>query len=109
MMDRPSPSTARTGWMLAAICGIGLGLRVYALNYGLPDIQHPDEIWILNRALAFAKGDFNPRNFLYPTLYFYALFAWEGLYFVVGRLLGWYASVAAFERSFFVDPSHVVL
>jgi hypothetical protein len=94
---------------LTLVCALALGLRVYGLSFGLPDLHHPDEIWILNRALAFAKGDLDPRNFLYPTLYFYALFAWEGLFFVVGRLAGMYESVAAFEREFFVDPSHLVL
>ena len=31
----------------------------------------------MSRALGFAGGDPNPHNFLYPTLYFYGLFAWE--------------------------------
>jgi hypothetical protein len=94
---------------LAAICGLGLAVRLYGLAYSLPDVQHPDEIPILNRALALANNHFNPGNFLYPSLYFYALFAWEGLFFVVGRLTGLYGSLAAFERSYFVDPSNIVL
>jgi hypothetical protein len=94
---------------LGVICVLGLTLRVWGLGWGLPDLHHPDEIWILNRALALANNHFNPRNFLYPTLYFYALFAWEGVYFVVGRLAGWYGSLAGFERSFFVDPSRLVM
>ena len=98
-----------TKWSLGAVCVLGLALRVWGLSWGLPDLHHPDEPWILNRALAFAKGDLNPHNFLYPTLYFYVLFAWEGMFFVVGRLAGWYGSVAAFDRAFFVDPSSVVL
>src|SRR4029450_6284771 len=64
---------------------------------------------ILDRALTFAKGDPNPHNFLYPTLYLYALFAWEGLYFVVGRGLGWFDSVAAFQNAYFVDGSGHIL
>ena len=58
------------------------------LTYGLPAIYNPDETPILNRALTFAKGDPNPHNFVYPTLYFYALFVWEGLFFVAGWLVG---------------------
>ena len=54
-------------------CG-SIGLR-----YGLPAVYNPDEVAIMSRALAFAKGDLNPHNFLYPSFYFYALFAWEGL------------------------------
>jgi hypothetical protein len=94
---------------LAAILGVAVGLRLFGVAWGLPDFHHPDESYILNRALAFAKGDLNPRNFLYPTLYLYALFAWEGAFFVVGRLAGLYASVASFEREFFVDPTRLVI
>jgi hypothetical protein len=94
---------------LAAILALAAGLRLFAIGWGLPDFHHPDEQSILNRALAFAKGDLNPRNFLYPTLYFYALFAWEGAFFVLGRLAGVYDSVAAFEREFFVDPTRLVV
>jgi len=102
-------SSRAAGWALVAVCALALMLRVFALNYGLPDVHNPDELPILNRALAFAKGDLDPKNFLYPTLYFYLLFLWEGAFFVAGRLVGLYGSVAAFEREFFVDPSHVVL
>ena len=64
---------------LTLICLVALGLRLVGLRYGLPAVYNPDEVAIMSRALAFAKGDLNPHNFLYPTFYFYALFAWEGL------------------------------
>jgi hypothetical protein len=95
---------ARVG-ILLVICTGGLALRSIGLSYGLPDVHNPDEIAIMNRALAFATGDLNPDNFVYPTFYFYALFVWEGLFFVVGWLAGVFSSAAEFERSFFVDPS----
>ena len=63
----------------------------------------------MSRALGFGKGDLNPHNFLYPTLYFYVLFACEGLYFIGGRLLGAIPSRAAFQQSFFVDPTGIYL
>src|SRR5690348_3355375 len=94
--------------LAAALC-LGAALRFWALSYGLPAIFNPDEIPILSRALALAKGDLNPHNFLYPTLYFYELFAWESMYFVVGRAIGLYRSVADFQNAFFVDPSRLVL
>ena len=84
-----------------------LTLRLVAIDYGLPAIYNPDEIAIMSRALAFAKGDLNPHNFLYPTFFFYALFAWLGLYFVVARLAGWVASLNAFQQQFFLDPSRI--
>ena len=95
--------------VLAAICALALGLRLLALAYGLPATYNPDETPIMNRALAFAKGDLNPHNFLYPSLYFYALFAWEVLFFIAGRLAGLYHSVDDFQREFFTDPSRLFL
>ncbi|HTL44065.1 MAG TPA: glycosyltransferase family 39 protein [Vicinamibacterales bacterium] len=95
--------------VLVTIVALAAALRLWAVSYGLPAIFNPDEIPILSRALAFAKGDLNPHNFLYPTLYFYALFVWETLYFVVGRVAGLYHSVADFQNAFFVDPSRLVL
>jgi hypothetical protein len=61
----------------------------------------------MSRALAFAKGDLNPHNFLYPTLYFYVLFAWEGLTAVLAVAVGAVQSFAAFQREFFLDPTRV--
>jgi len=95
--------------LLLAICAVALGLRLLALAYGLPAIYNPDETPILNRALAFAKGDLNPHNFLYPSLYFYALFGWEVLFFILGRMMGLYRSVDDFQREFFTDPSRLFL
>jgi hypothetical protein len=92
-------------WILAALVLAGLTLRLWSFGFGLPGVYNVDETPILNRALAFAKGDPNPHNFLYPTLHFYLLFAWQGLYFAFGWLAGWFESAAAFEQRYFVDPS----
>jgi hypothetical protein len=94
---------------LVVILAIGLALRVFGISYGLPAIYNPDEAAIMNRALAFATGDLNPHNFVYPTLYFYALFVWEALFFAAGRAAGLFESLAAFQREFFVDPSRLFL
>jgi hypothetical protein len=104
-----SSGSRRSTAVLLAICLLAAGLRLLALGYGLPATYNPDETPILNRALAFAKGDLNPHNFLYPSLYFYVLFVWETLFFAVGRAVGWFASLDAFQREFFTDPSRLVL
>src|SRR5262249_57091519 len=108
-MSAERPSSRAAAWWLAAIVLVAIGLRFYALGYGLPDVHNPDEIPILNRRLAFAKGSLNPHNFLYPTLYFYALFAWETLFFLTGRIFGVFRSLSDFQREFFLDPSRLVL
>lgn len=95
--------------LLAAILAAALWLRVRGLGFGLPAVYNMDEAAIMARALAFAKGDLNPHNFLYPTFYFYALFAWLGAYFVAGHALGSIASLDAFQTSFFVDPTGIYL
>src|SRR5450830_1062688 len=93
------------GWLL--IGAVALALRLIGLRYGLPSVYNPDEVAIMSRALAFAKGDLNPHNFLYPSFYFYALFAWEGLTALLAVATREVASVGAFQREFFLDPTRV--
>lgn len=104
---------ARSDWrervMLVAVLAVGVWLRLRGLAFGLPAVYNPDEIAILSRALAFGTGDLNPHNFLYPTFYFYVLFAWVGAYFVAGRFTGQIQSLQAFQTDFFLNPSHIYL
>jgi hypothetical protein len=82
-------------------------LRVWHVDFGLPAIYNPDEISIMNRAVALGQNHLNPQNFLYPSLYFYLLFVWEGLWYVTGRLFGVFGSLADFERAFFAEPTSI--
>ena len=91
-------------WLVFAVA---LGLRLYGLRYGLPAVYNPDEVAIMSRALAFGKWDFNPHNFLYPSFYFYALFAWEGLTALLAVATRSVESFGAFQREFFLDPTRV--
>jgi 4-amino-4-deoxy-L-arabinose transferase-like glycosyltransferase len=90
-----------------AVFMLALGLRLYGLRYGLPAVYNPDEVAIMSRTLAFAKWDFNPHNFLYPSFYFYALFVWEGLTAVLAVATRSVESFGAFQREFFLDPTRV--
>jgi len=94
---------------LALVLVFALWLRVRGLGFGLPAVYNMDESAIMARALAFAKGDLNPHNFLYPTFYFYVLFGWIGGYFVAGRAAGVIPSLEAFQASFFADPTGIYL
>jgi hypothetical protein len=99
------------GWrlVLVAVLIFAAWLRLSGLSFGLPAVYNPDEVAIMSRALAFATGDLNPHNFLYPTLYFYVLFAWIGASFVVSWIVGATPSLSAFQTQFFVDPTAVYL
>jgi hypothetical protein len=93
--------------LLAAILALAEWLRASGLSFGLPAVYNPDEVAIMSRALGFAKGDLNPHNFLYPTFYFYVLFAWVGGWFALSWMTGAVSSLGAFQTQFFLDPSGV--
>jgi hypothetical protein len=107
MSSNPSPNSVAR--VMVAVIALAAVLRSVGLAYGLPAVYNPDEVAIMNRALSLSQSGLNPHNFLYPTFYFYALFAWEGLWFAIGRLAGIYDSLAAFEASFFLDPTAIYL
>lgn len=92
---------------LAVISALGFALRVFGLQYGLPAVYNPDEVAIMARALSFARGTLNPHNFLYPTFYFYVLFAWVGAYLGWVWLSGRVASVAALQQLYFANPTGI--
>jgi hypothetical protein len=95
--------------LLMAILAVAEWLRATGVSFGLPAVYNQDEVAIVSRALAFAKGDLNPHNFLYPTFYFYVLFAWIGAWFAAAWVTGVVPSLAAFQTQFFVDPTLVYL
>jgi len=98
---------SRAGLTLAAVCLLAFSLRVVGLQYGLPAVYNPDEVAIMARALGFARGTLNPHNFLYPTFYFYVLFAWVGAYLAWVWLSGRVASIGALQQLYFTDPTGI--
>ncbi len=102
-----SNAGSRTSIVVAAVCLLALGLRLVGLQYGLPAVYNPDEVSITARALSFARGSLNPHNFLYPTFYFYVLFAWIGVYLAFVWLTGRVSSLQALQQLYFTDPSGI--
>jgi Dolichyl-phosphate-mannose-protein mannosyltransferase len=92
---------------LVFVLGTALTLRVLGIQYGLPAVYNPDEVAIVARALSFANGTLNPHNFLYPTFFFYALFAWIGAYLAIVWLTGGVDSLAALPRLYFTAPTAI--
>jgi 4-amino-4-deoxy-L-arabinose transferase-like glycosyltransferase len=66
---------------LPLLLAIGLALRAWSASYGLPDLYHPDEPRIVERAVRFHQGDLNPRFFNWPSLYMYVVAGAYGLVF----------------------------
>lgn len=90
---------------LLIILFLGLLLRVWGVNFGLPFQFHQDEPMMVNHAMAFGTGDLNPHYFIIPPLTSYLLFIFYGLYYMVLSVLGAIQGAEAFAVSFFSDPT----
>ena len=95
----------KTNFLILIIMAIGLILRVWGVNFGLPYQFHQDEPIIVNHALAYGTGDLNPHFFVIPPLTSYILFALYIFYFLVANLCGICNGTEAFALSFFRDPT----
>jgi 4-amino-4-deoxy-L-arabinose transferase-like glycosyltransferase len=93
---------------LLAILVLAAALRLYGIGHGLPFVYNPDEANIMARALSVARS-LDPEYYLYPSFFFYFLFAVEGGLFLSGRIVGRYPSLSAFEARFFQDPTDFYL
>jgi 4-amino-4-deoxy-L-arabinose transferase-like glycosyltransferase len=84
----PGPS-ARTAWLLLApILALGIGLRAWNLDFGLPDVQHADEPNLVEAALKVAdprRASLDPGFYAYPSLSMYVLAA---VFYAGGVLAG---------------------
>ena len=84
---------------------LGAFLRIWGINFGLPFIYHADEPIVVNHAMAYGVGDFNPHFFAIPPLASYYLFFLYGVYFFVGKALHLFTTADSFALSFLRDPS----
>jgi 4-amino-4-deoxy-L-arabinose transferase-like glycosyltransferase len=91
--SRLAPQTSRGGWgrwlPVAAACAVGLGLRLWGIDFGLPHLYHADEWRLVMPALSMLHtGDLNPHEFLYGSLLRYLLAAVYLVYATYGRWTG---------------------
>ena len=89
--------------ILLAMLG-GLALRVAGINFCLPmEHCHPDEHWLVKPALKMLRtADFNPHNFVYPTLYIYVLLGVYGLTFLGGTSAGLWSNIRGIKTAPFL-------
>ncbi|MBN2381415.1 glycosyltransferase family 39 protein [bacterium] len=90
---------------LSGILLLGAFLRFYGLLWDLPFIYYTDEAVLVNRALAFGLGDFNPHFFYYPAFYMYLLFFAYGFIYIGGYATGIFASTNDMIDLYFNDPT----
>jgi hypothetical protein len=92
-------------WALIGILAIGFFARGVGAPFGLPHLYHADEPIVVNHALAYGSGDFNPHFFKIPPLVSYLLFIAYGIFYVAGHAAGKFSSPHDFEIFFYSDPS----
>lgn len=88
---------------------LGLLVRLSGIWFGLPDLCHADEPIVVNHAVAYGTGDFNPHFFKVPPLVSYMLFICYGIYYVIGRAIGFFSGLEDFQNLFLSDPSSFYL
>ncbi len=94
---------------LFIVLSAALVLRLLSIQFGLPFLYHADEPVIVNHAVAYGSGDFNPHFFRVPPLTSYLLFSCYGLFFIIGKAVGWFSNVTDFEYLFYRDASSFYL
>lgn len=85
------------------ICGFTV--RLIGIDYGLPFAYHDDEPILVNYALAYGTGDFNPHVFKVPPFLSYLLFFLYGLYFLAGYAVKFFGGVNDFAYLYLNDPT----
>jgi len=103
-MSKSIAQSKSTIW-LSVILLLGFVLRVWGIGFGLPLLNHADEPIVVNHALAYGLGDFNPHFFKLPPLTSYLLFFVYGFYFMFGFFFGIFPNTEAFLQSFLTDPT----
>jgi Dolichyl-phosphate-mannose-protein mannosyltransferase len=94
----PAPS-GHPGWTyaLAAVLVVGLGLRLWGLQHGLPFIYNLDEgAHFVPKAISYFKGSFDPNYFINPPAFSYVL------HFVFDV---WFGGRDGASHAYAVDPT----
>ncbi|MGD2279309.1 MAG: glycosyltransferase family 39 protein, partial [Candidatus Omnitrophota bacterium] len=91
--------------ILVLILGTGFVVRAVGIDYGLPFAYHDDEPIIVNYALAYGAGDFNPHVFKMAPFLSYFLFFLYGVFFTVGYIARYFRGLSDFAYLYLNDPT----
>lgn len=100
---------ARSTWLVIIVIAIVAALvRFVGIWHEYPFSFYGDEQQMVKQALAYGGGNFNPyetgMNASKPAFYTYLLFVEYGIYFVIGKLAGWWQDAAGYVTSFLHRP-----
>lgn len=100
----------KKAYLLAGVVLLGLVLRLYGLNYGLPYVVGPDEKRQVLDALSMgARHSLVPIEHTYPALHKYVLLFCFGIYYFVGVIFKDFLGVSDFVFKFLINPGNIFL
>lgn len=96
---------------LAAAMLVGLLLRLYAINFGLPGLYDPDELMFeLGAIRMLSHGTLNPGWFGHPaTTTMYGLAIVNMATFGIGHMMGWFPTLKSFGVAVYTNPAWMIL
>jgi 4-amino-4-deoxy-L-arabinose transferase-like glycosyltransferase len=107
---RPDVPRATYRRALAGVLLAAAAVRLWSIDFGLPLLHaRPDERALLATAVQFAGGDLNPGSFHAPSLSAYLLSGCYGAWYMVGRSLGSFRSLADFTALYELEPGGFLL
>jgi len=97
--------------LLVAVLFLGAVVRFWGIDFGLPHpLTRPDEQHYISMAMHLLNGSQSSEYFYeYPSLFFYILAAGLVVYYLMGRLLGWYGGVDDLVYQYATDPASFYL
>jgi len=110
----PVVKAIRANKILFAIIFAGALLRLWAINWGLPDLYEEAAPLVKSWKMWNWGGaglEFNPHFFNYPALTFYLNFLVQALQFLLGFALGMYRSISTYgaEMTSIVIPARLLV
>jgi 4-amino-4-deoxy-L-arabinose transferase-like glycosyltransferase len=97
------------GYLLPLIVLIAFALRLWGITFGLPNEYHVDEVQYVRQAVSMGERGLAPVWWNNPPFYKYVYLVEYGVLYVLGRAVGWYASIADFAAQNGLDPSSLYL
>ncbi|MCX7918447.1 MAG: phospholipid carrier-dependent glycosyltransferase [bacterium] len=95
-------------WLIG-ILAFALLMRIWGIQFGLPEQYHPDEVKYVILGLKVGVVGLNVGYFDNPTGYSYLLFFEYGLLYLIGRLFSIFHSPRDLAILYYQDPSIYVL
>jgi len=105
----PALTVSRTAWFWIVFIALAAAvLRIAGIWHDYPFSFYGDEQQMVKQALAYGSGDLNPyrtgMNASKPAFYPYLLFFEYGIYFVIGKLAGWWQDATGYVLAFLYRP-----